>query len=343
MLYNFVNSGDPARRDFCNSHVRDKEMARGFDRDTGDYNKFWAGRDYLNDLGPMKCALLMSHGFNDWNVMPEHSVRIYKAVQKKNLPVQCYFHQGGHGGPPPVSMMNRWFTRFLFGIENGVEKEPKAHIVREFADRKKPTAYADYPNPAAQEIALFPQAGGNRKGTLSLEKAAGVLTEKIVDNYAFSGKALAQSAESPQRLLYVSPTLKTDVHISGLARLKTRIACSKPAANFSVWLVSLPWTTQPGARIYENIITRGWADPQNNKSLTESQPLEPNRFYDLEFTLQPDDHVIPAGRQIGLMLFSTDRDFTLWPEPGTEIEVDLPQTSLKLPVVGGRTAINSAF
>ncbi len=25
----------------------------------------------------MKAAMLMSHGFNDWNVMPEHSYRIY--------------------------------------------------------------------------------------------------------------------------------------------------------------------------------------------------------------------------------------------------------------------------
>ena len=44
-----------------------------FDRVTGDYNDFWAGRDYLNDLGPMKAATLMAHAFNDWNVMPDHS------------------------------------------------------------------------------------------------------------------------------------------------------------------------------------------------------------------------------------------------------------------------------
>ena len=95
VLYNFINSGDPRRRDFCNGNVRDKEMAEGFDRETGDYNDFWAGRDYLNQLGPLKAATLMSHAFNDWNVMPEHSVRIYQALKKNGVPVQAYFHQGG--------------------------------------------------------------------------------------------------------------------------------------------------------------------------------------------------------------------------------------------------------
>ncbi len=81
VLYEFINSGAPERRDYCNSSVRDKEMREGLDRVTGDYNEFWAGRDYLNDLGPLKAATLMAHAFNDWNVMPEHSVRIHAALK----------------------------------------------------------------------------------------------------------------------------------------------------------------------------------------------------------------------------------------------------------------------
>ena len=45
--------------------------------------------------------------------------------------------------------------------------------------------------------------------------------------------------------------------------------------------------------------------------------------------------IIPAGQQIGLMIFSSDRDFTLWPDPGTKLTVDLDATSLSLPIVGG--------
>jgi X-Pro dipeptidyl-peptidase len=39
------------------------------------------------------------------------------------------------------------------------------------------------------------------------------------------------------------------------------------------------------------------------------------------------------------MIFSSDRDFTLWPEPGTELTIDLDGTVLELPVVGGARAL----
>ena len=62
------------------------------------------------------------------------------------------------------------------------------------------------------------------------------------------------------------------------------------------------------------------------------------KFYEITFDLQPDDQVIPAGQQIGLMIFSSDRDFTLWPDPGTELTIDLDATSITIPVVGGEEA-----
>ena len=89
------------------------------------------------------------------------------------------------------------------------------------------------------------------------------------------------------------------------------------------------------AKITDNIITRGWADLQNYKSLTKSELLVPGQFYEMTFDLEPDDQIIPAGKQIGLMIFSTDRDFTLWPDPGTKLTVDLDGTSLSVPIVGG--------
>src|SRR6056297_3213407 len=121
VLYDFIHSGDETKRVYNNSVVRDKEFAEGMDRITGDWNDFWAGRDYLLDMEPMKAALLMAHGFNDWNVMPIHSYRIYRAAKEKGIPAKIYYHQGGHGGPPPLWLMNKWFTHFLFGVENDVK------------------------------------------------------------------------------------------------------------------------------------------------------------------------------------------------------------------------------
>jgi X-Pro dipeptidyl-peptidase len=341
VLYDFINSGEPSRREHCNKAVRDEEMAKNQDRLTGDYNDFWAGRDYLNDMSRYRAATLMAHAFNDWNVMPEHSVRVYAALKKKGVPCQAFFHQGGHGGPPPLALMNRWFTRYLHGVENGVEKDPRGWIVREGDPRTKPTPYPDYPHPDAAPVALYPVPLGRTVGALGLAPVTAAGKEKLVDDVSLTGAKLAMAEESPHRLLYATSALTQPVHLSGTARLKIRLAADRPAANLSVWLVSLPWTER--ARITDNVITRGWADPQNHRSLRESEPLEPGRFYDLEFDLQPDDQVIAAGERIGLMIFASDRDFTLWPPPGTELTVDLDGTRLELPVVGGPAALERAL
>ena len=342
VLYDFIHSGLPSKRKYADSVYRDIEMARGMDRITGDYNEFWEKRDYLNQMSSMKAALLMAHGFNDWNVMPEHSYRIYEAARKMGLPSQIYYHQAGHGGPPPMRMMNRWFTRYLHGVENGVENDPKSWIVREGDDRTQPVPYLDYPHPAASDVLLFPSAGAPGWGSLSTIPAKGHQVESITDNVNFTGGELAQKQKSDHRLIYLTPVLKDTLHLSGLPRLTITASSDKPAVNLSVWLVALPWKKGSDVPIYQNIINRGWADLQNHQSLTRSEPLTPGRFYEMTFELQPDDQIIPAGLQIGLMIFSSDREFTLWPQPGTKLTVDLESTSLTLPIVGGQAAWKNA-
>ncbi len=341
VLYDFINSGDPKMRKSCNKTVRDELMAENQDRITGDYNDFWHGRNYRARLDKVRAAVLISHGFNDWNVMPNHSVSVYQELKKHGVPVMAYFHQGGHGGPPTMEMKNRWFSRYLYGVENGVEELPRSWIVREGDRRSNPTAYPDYPNPEAEFVTLHPFSGGAKQGGLSADPAAkkqGI--EKLTDNVKESGTKLAKADKSKHRLLYVTEELKAPLHISGTARLSIRMAVDGPAANLSVWVVSLPW--KDGGHINDNIITRGWADPQNHSSLREGVPLKKGEFVDFSFDLQPDDQIIPTGQRIGLMVFSSDRDFTLWPKPGTKLSLDLAATKLELPIVGGSVAFDTA-
>lgn len=338
VLYDFIHSGNEERRPYNNRTVRDMELAEGMDRVTGDYNDFWAGRDYLHQLDSLKAAVFMAHAFNDWNVMPQHSFRIYDAIRDK-VPSMIYYHQGGHGGEPPAELMNMWFTRYLFDVENGVEELPRAWITRERDNQREPTFYDDYPNPAAEPVTFYLTPGAPKRGGLTTEKQDGGGTETLVDNVSFSGSSLAAAEWTDHRLIYLTPELKENLHISGVPEVTVKLASSKPAANLSVWLVSLPWNEGRGAVITDNLITRGWADPQNHQSIRESEPLEPGEFYTVTFLLEPDDQIIEAGQQIGLMIFSSDREFTLWPEPGTELTVDLDETSLTLPVVGGVEAL----
>jgi X-Pro dipeptidyl-peptidase len=349
-LYDFINSGAPPQREAGNRLYRESEFAKGRDRKSGDYNAFWAERDLLRYADKIKCAVLMSHAFNDWNVVPEHSVRISQAI-KGRVPVVHYFHQGGHGGGPPLEMMNKWFTRFLYGVENGIEKGPKAYIVRERAPGsprrggQEATPYPDYPNPDASPVTLSPSAGGRTMGGLAVAAGSNQGREELIDDVSLSAAFLAQAADSPNRLIYATPELTQPVHMSGTARVTIRVASSAPAANLSVYLVQLPWAEGPIGTA--NLITRGWADPQNAKSLKNGgdyhsmehgKPLTPGEFVTMTFDLEPDDQIIPAGKRIALMILSSDRDFTLWPRPGTKLTVDLDATRIQLPIVGGPAA-----
>jgi len=340
VLYDFIHSGDESKREYNNRTVRDGIMAEGLDRKTGDYNDFWEDRNYLNKMDNYKAATLMAHAFNDWNVMPEHSFEAYKQLKEMGIPAMVYYHQGGHGGEPPHDLMNKWFTRYLFEIENGVEELERAWIVREGDDRENPTAYEDFPHPNASPVTFYPTSGAPERGGLSMNQTPNQGTETLVDNYSFNGSSLAQAEWTDHRLMYTTPELSDSVHISGQPSVTVTLASSKPAANLSVWIVSLPWNDGRGSQITDNIITRGWASPQNHSSLTDSEPLAPSQFYTVKFDLQPDDQVIPAGQKIGLMIFSSDKEYTLWPQPGTELTIDLDRTSFTLPVVNGSDAFS---
>ena len=333
VLYDFVHS-NPDNCAYCDSVWRGN-MLKNHDRRTGDYNSFWAERDLMNYMENFRAAVLMAHGFNDWNVMISHSARFIDVLENSGIPVQVYFHQGGHGGQPPFSMMNKWFTRYLFGVENNVENDPKAWIVRENDDITKPTPYKDYPNPDATPVNFYLTKGAPKAGMLVLTRSSGQGKETITDDVSFSGSELAQAESSPNRLLFLTEPLKEPVHISGTPSITIRAASDKPAVNLSVWMVVLPWTPGTKVKVNENLINRGWADLQNFKSLEKSKPLKPGKFYEMTFNLEPDDQIIPAGKQIGLMIFSSDREFTLWPEAGTKLTVDLDGTSITIPIVGG--------
>jgi X-Pro dipeptidyl-peptidase len=355
VLYEFIRSGDPKRREWADRHVRDDELLKGIDRRTGDWNEFWAARDYWLQLDKVAAATLLAHGLNDWNVMPSHSTHVWLELKKRGVPAQLYLHQGGHGGDPPFEMKNRWFTRWLHEVENGVEDDPLSRVVREASPPHQPTSYADWPHPEAAAVRLVPRTGGERVGGLAMEGAAAAdgasaavppgagaaRTETFTDDAEIAGAELAMADRSPNRLLYALPELAQPLHLSGTPRVRIRLACDSKATNLSVWLVALPWTggRDPNA----DLVTRGWADPRNHASLEKQEALTPGRFVDVAFELEPDDQVVAAGQRLALMIFASDKDFTLWPKAGTKVTIDLAATSLELPVVGGAEALAAAL
>ena len=103
--------------------------------------------------------------------------------------------------------------------------------MRENDDRKKPTAYGDYPHPKAKDVKLFLAAGAPERGRLSSRPFSKQGSETLVDNFSFNGGALAQAEFTEHRLIYTTPKFSSPVHISGVPRISIKLASNKPAAN----------------------------------------------------------------------------------------------------------------
>jgi X-Pro dipeptidyl-peptidase len=198
---------------------------------------------------------------------------------------------------------------------------------------------------------MYGARGGQGVAALSLT-APKAGRDSLVDDVAKSGSANASAATSANRLLYATAPLTDTLHISGTAQVTLRVAASASAANLSVWLVTLPYdSARRGSEGHRGVVTRGWADIRNAKSLTKGGyymdkrpevPLVPGTFYDLTFDLEANDQMIPAGKQLAVMVMSSDQQFTLWPKAGTGLVVDLAKSSFTIPIVGGTGALAKA-
>ncbi len=134
-LYDFIHTGRV--RDRCDSIWRDGIFTQA-DRQTGDFNQFWADRDQTPLVKNIHAAVLFAHGFNDWNVMPDHTIRMWDALKNINPSAKIYMSQGGHGAPPPQDIQDKWWAHYLYGVANGVDTLTRAMIVQSTATAAAP-------------------------------------------------------------------------------------------------------------------------------------------------------------------------------------------------------------
>jgi predicted acyl esterase len=380
----------------------------GQDRLTGNRSAIWDRRNYMKDADKIKAATLLVHGGNDFNVMTKNAAQLWDVLKRNNVARQFYFHQGGHSNPLPNEMANRWFTKYLWGQDNGVQNE-KSWVVREadacptrattlagaasaattitVADASvfrvgnqltvpgnptnpartitlingntltinnpitaadgtsvslacgnaNPTQYPEWPDPATTDATLKLQAGGATRGKLTFDQNSSTATETLTDDSSIGGTALMNAATSPNRLVYQTAPLKNAIRISGTPKVSLNMSFSK-RANLSAALISYPEGAGNGT-----IVTRGWMDPENRNSEYVSEPTTAGTFYRLNFSFQAKDAVIPAGRRLALMVFSSDREYTIRPAPGTQLTLDLSNSTMTLPIVGGSGALAPAI
>ena len=136
--------------------------------------------------------------------------------------------------------------------------------------------------------------------------------------------------EHPNRLAYLTKPLSTTARLSGTPWVSLKMGVeNRTAANLTAVLVDYS-AREPV------MVTRGWLDPQNRSSASRSQKVRPGKTYRLRWDMQPDDYVFAAGHRIGLVVVSTDHDYTIRPKPGTKLSLQPRGSKLLLPLVAER-------
>ncbi|MGW1678679.1 Xaa-Pro dipeptidyl-peptidase [Saccharopolyspora sp. NPDC002376] len=301
------------------------------DRITGDYSPFWDERNYLNDVGNVRAAVLSVHGLNDWNVKTRQAAQWYEALRERDVPHKIWWHQSGHTDPIRLRKeewlreLNRWFTRYLYQVPNGVEGEPRATVQREDGSWSQEP---EWPAPQAEDVVLRPTPGGPERGGLTTEKKSDRAVESLRDDATRLAEDLAAAPSSPNRLAYFSEPLAEQARVSGTVRAEFALAFDRSAANVTALLVD----QAPDGSV--SVVTRGWADPQNRQKIDMTSPIKPGQTYRIEVAMQPDDYVFAPGHRLGVVVLSSDHDFTLRPKPGAGLALDLSRTSITLPMLG---------
>jgi predicted acyl esterase len=160
------------------------EVAANQDRATGNRSAFWQDRNYMKDVAKVKAAALVAHGNNDFNVMTKNAAQFYNALKAQNVPHAFYFHQGGHGGAPPDWLINMWFTKYLWGQDNGVENLPKSWVVRNEAGACPPREATVTAASTGTTLTVNSAAAFRPGDTLTIPQATGNPVTRLITNIA---------------------------------------------------------------------------------------------------------------------------------------------------------------
>ncbi|WP_254549865.1 Xaa-Pro dipeptidyl-peptidase [Catellatospora tritici] len=327
----------------CTSRINQIESDQ--DRVTGDYKQFWADRDYVGKANKVTAGVFVIHGQADWNVKGQHYAQWWDALRANNVPRKIWLHNGGHGTTSRAdykATVERWFEYFLKGIDNGILTEPRAEV--QFKDGTW-RQYTDWPNPgAANAVFKLDATSATAPGGLTLGTPTGTSAQSFTDNGRTStATTLVANPDSANgnRLVYRTGNLPAAVTLTGAPRVSLRLAVTnRNDANVTALLVDYGGT---GTSTTPVIVTRGWIDPQNRNSRANSEKVVQGTEYPLTFAMQPKDYVFAAGHRIGLVVISTDYDYTLRPPAGAVLRLNPVGSTLTIAQTGLATGDDFAI
>jgi X-Pro dipeptidyl-peptidase len=335
--------------------------------ESGDYTSFWAERDHVKDAGEVRASVFVVHGLSDYNVQPNHFGQWWAALARNHVPRKIWLGLEEHVDPFEfrraewVDELHKWFDYWLMGLRNHVMDEPIATV------ETAPDVWKQYNTwPADTKSASVPLGAGGKLGP------TGRTTVNIVDNPDLDEDDIVGTPTDPVagRQMFLSAPLQKTIRISGTPTVTLRIKADETTTPVTArlieygeasryagiqrtstetcWGSSTPAddscyfeVTKRTAVTDHGIVGRGWIDAAHSDSLSHPEPLVPGRWTTITVPLRPQDLIVPKGRVLGLAITLSDTEWTTPNDTGATIDVDLAQSRLNLPALGGNVVAPS--
>ena len=246
-----------------------------------------------------------------------------------------------------------WLDRWLKGIRNGVDTEPRALIYVQGPDQWR--FESDWPIPDTHRVSLYLRARDSGTGVSindgSLSEQAPAADESSVSyNYSPTGPfnnangngpllAVDQRPDEVHSLTWTSDALSVPTEATGWWSLNFWASANAPDTDFVVEITDVA----PDGTSKQ--VGRGWLNAARASSRSNPQPLAPGRAYNFSVEVFPTSYVFPAGHRIRVALSGSDC-CTLGSDPNpTAARVTVYQDAahpshVELPVIGAVAAQN---
>lgn len=297
--------------------------------------RYWCDEEYDGVVEhPIVAPTLILAGWNDDLFYANEGFAAFQHTEApKRIIVTNHGHAGCYPGPYPsgipVSPQNQWimdqvdawFDRYLKGVENGVEEEPRVAF---YCDRD-PSNFGtadEYPLPGTRELSLYMGDRWGGKADLSTEAGGWFSWPEILLNIGITGSislpylndatALmgGEPMEFPTRVKlaeipftecsFFTDPLAEDITIMGPPRLELYYQSLRPFAQMIPWLYEV---TPEGEEI---LVSRGYFEGYNEKTWT------PTDTRGRRVEMQASYHRFQAGSRIKLEFSTADLPMA-WP------------------------------
>ncbi|MGW4642336.1 Xaa-Pro dipeptidyl-peptidase [Sphaerisporangium sp. NPDC004334] len=222
-----------------------QRLHEGQEDATGNYNAFWAERDYLKgslaDVSKVRASVFAVHGLGDTNVKTDNFSTYWEALARRGVPRKLWLSQYGHVDPFDyrreewVDTLHAWFDQWLHGIDTGVLRRPKVDVQVAPAQWVR---QSDWPA-RSLDLPLWLRPGQDAQGSLGLLPARGGTTASFTDDPWQTEDQMVSdpTAASPNRLVFLTPPLKRAVRISGTPEVDIRAKVNRPGVNLTALVV----------------------------------------------------------------------------------------------------------